>query len=93
MGPKPEVSIKETGQFPAEFQAKYEAFKKKDIEAQTKAYNFFNKAVPGGNSLPGLSNMGDATTFFPNFIADYFKIEKEKEELKAEAVKLGIANA
>ena len=92
MGPNPVVSSKDTGQFPPEFEAKYEEFKKKDTEAQNKAYAFFNKADPKGNSPPGLSNMGDLLKFIPNFVADYQRLQKEQAELKAEAVKLGLAN-
>jgi hypothetical protein len=89
VGPKPVISAKDTGQFPPEFEAKYEAFKKMDNDAANKAYKFFNDKDPKGKSFPPV---GDLLTFVPEQLSDQMKIQKQIAELKTEAVKLGLAN-
>jgi hypothetical protein len=84
------LSEKERGIFPAEFQVKYEAFKKKeDVEglAFNQKLNDAQEATKHGVPKEG-SAMGAA-------FSEHFKAQKgfdaELKQLRAEALKLGIA--
>jgi hypothetical protein len=89
VGPKPVVSAKDTGAFPPEFEAKYAAFKKKDNDVANKAFNFFNAKDPKGKTFPPI---GELATFVPEQLAEQADLMKDMNALKAEAVKLGLAN-
>jgi hypothetical protein len=89
-GPPPVVPPKERGIFPPEFQAKYEAFKKKE-DAEGLAFNDKLNAAQaklGRNEVKSEANLG------PIF-AEHFRatsgFEKELATLKREAIKLGVA--
>jgi hypothetical protein len=90
-GSPPVVSDKERGVFPPEFEAKYEAFKKKvDNEALT----FNDKLNAAQNSLghDKVKNEGNLQPIFAEHISKQRAFENEIKQLKAEAVKLGVAD-
>jgi Auxiliary Activity family 9 (formerly GH61) len=89
-GPKPVVSDKERGIFPPEFQAKYDALKKKwDNEGLT----FGDKlnaaqANLGHDAVKSEANLG---SIFAEHFSVQRKFENELAQLKKEAIALGIA--
>jgi len=90
-GPAPVVSEKERGVFPPEFQAKYDVFKKKvDEEGLT----FNDKLNAAQNSL-GHDKVKSEANLQPIFAEHFSKqrgFEQEIKQLKAEAIKLGVAD-
>jgi len=89
-GSPPVVSEKDRGIFPAEFQAKYEAFKKKE-DAEGLAFNDkLNKAQDslGHNQVKSEGNLGPA---FAEHAKNQQAFQTELAALKREAQKLGIA--
>jgi hypothetical protein len=93
-GPAPVVSEKDRGVFPSEFQAKYEAFKKKEDEeglAFNKKLNDAQDAI-GHKKVDGKNEMS-LMPIFGEHIQAQRAFEKELSELKQEAIKLGIAEA
>ncbi len=99
MGEKPVVSAKDTGAFPPEFEAKYDAYKKKVITYTETAYTHFNGVLPVGKG-PGMPKMGakgppggrDTAKFAQQYLAEAQRLKVEQAQLRAEAVKLGLAN-
>ena len=92
-GPKPVVAAKDTGAFPAEFQAKYELFKQRQETWANSAHTFVNGADPSGNSPGKLTGSPDALKFISNHLAEGQKLQKELAEMKAEAIKLGLVSS
>jgi len=91
-GSPPVVSDKDRGVFPAAFQAKYEAFKKKEDD---EALAFNDKLNAAQDSL-GHGKVKSESNLQPIFAAHFSKqreFEQEIQKLKAEAVKLGVADA
>jgi hypothetical protein len=87
-GPAPVVSDKDRGLFPPEFQAKYADYKRRHDEHATNANSFFN----GGKTKDGKTNSGlDAASFLVGNFQAYNKLQAEGEELRKEAIKLGVA--
>lgn len=86
----PVLSEKERGIFPPEFQAKYEAFKKKEDEEGLAFNQKLNdeQVVTGQGKPKETAQMGKA-------FSDHFKaqaaFDKELKGLREEAIKLGIA--
>lgn len=89
-GPVPVLTEKERGIFPAEFQAKYEAFKKKE-DAEGLA---FNQKLNDDQVASGQGKPKENAAMMAAFSA-HFKAQKQFDaglkELRAEAIKLGIA--
>jgi hypothetical protein len=91
-GSAPVVSEKDRGVFPPEFQAKYEAFKKKeDEEGLTFNQKLNNAQIALNHSEPGFQNSMSLMPIFGEHIKNQKGFEKELDELRAEAIKLGIA--
>jgi hypothetical protein len=89
-GSPPVVSEKDRGIFPAAFQAKYEAFKKKEDEEGLAFNDKLNKAQESlqHNAVKSEANLGPA---FAEHARNVRAMEGELRALKQEAVKLGIA--
>jgi hypothetical protein len=90
-GLAPVVSEKDRGVFPPEFQAKYEAFKKKEDE---EALTFNDKLNAAQDSL-GHNKVKSEANLQPIFAEHFGKqraFEQEIQKLKQEAIKLGIAD-
>jgi len=91
-GPAPVVSDKERGVFPPEFQTKYEAFKKKEDD---EGLSFNNKLNAGqealGHKVVDAQNEMSLQPIFAEHIMAQQSLNRELQQLKAEAVKLGIA--
>jgi len=85
------VSEKDRGVFPPEFEAKYEAFKKKfDEEGLT-----FNDKLNAAQDSLGHGKVKSEANLSPIFAEHFGKqksFEAEIKQLKAEAVKLGVAD-
>lgn len=89
-GPKPFVSDKDRGVFPPEFQAKYDALKKRWDEEGLKFGDKLNKAQEslGHNAVKSEANLGPA---FGEHFSVQRKFESELAQLRQEALRLGIA--
>ncbi|KAF2674415.1 hypothetical protein BT63DRAFT_435525 [Microthyrium microscopicum] len=89
-GPAPVVSEKDRGIFPAAFQAKYEAFKKKEDDEGLYFNDKINKGQEsiGHNQVKGEGNIQPA---FTEHFANQRKLEAELAALRREAQQLGIA--
>jgi len=90
IGPPRVVSDKDRGIFPPEFQAKYEAFKKKE-DAEGLAFNDKLNAAQASlqhNEVKSEANLGPA---FMEHAKATQQFQRELASLKAEAIKLGIA--
>jgi len=89
-GPKPVVSEKDRGVFPAAFQAKYDAFKKKEDQEGLAFNDKLNalQASIGHNAVKSEGNLGPA---FAEHAKNQQKLASELQALRAEAIKLGIA--
>jgi hypothetical protein len=99
-GSPPVVSAKDTGAFPDAFQKKYEAFKAKQDEYALAANDKFNSlntpkgiATPDSSSGAGTakSTMSEFMTFMQKHAQQGKELAVELEELRKEAVSLGIA--
>jgi len=90
-GPAPVVAEKDRGVFPPEFEAKYEAFKKKvDQEALT-----FNDKLNAAQDPLGHGKVKSEANLQPIFAEHFGKqkgFEQEIQKLKQEAIKLGVAD-
>ncbi|KAF2666413.1 hypothetical protein BT63DRAFT_416786 [Microthyrium microscopicum] len=91
-GPVPKVSDKERGVFPPEFQAKYEAFKKKEDEEGLDFNTKLNKGQEAlGHKVVDAANEASLQPIFSEHIKAQQGMNRELAALRAEAVKLGIA--
>jgi Auxiliary Activity family 9 (formerly GH61) len=89
-GPKPVVSEKDRGVFPADFQVKYDALKKKWDEEGLTFGDKLNQAQMGlgHNEVKSESNLG---SIFAKHFSVQRRFENELAQLRREAIKLGIA--
>ena len=90
-GQQPVVSDAERGLFPAEFQAKYLAYKAKLDNYSGQTALMVNKIVSGGKGGKANAYGADAKTlqdFYKNHYAEGPKIDAEFEPLRQEAIKL-----
>jgi len=88
-GPGPVVSDQEKGIFPKEFQDKYDALKKKEDAEALEFNEKINKAQGVSNTKPA-SEATLGRPFQEHFAAQR-KFDQEAQQLRAEAIKLGIA--
>jgi len=90
IGEPPVVTDKQRGAFPAEFQKKYDAFKKKEDEEGLA----FNDKLNAAQASLQHSEVKSERNLQPIF-AEHFKVQRqfnqELAQLKKEAVKLGVA--
>jgi hypothetical protein len=91
IGPKPVVSDLERGQFPAEFQAKYDDFKKREDE-EGLTYNAKMNAAQKSDGHNAVKTEMLLGPIFQEHFQNQAKLNKELENLRAEAIKLGIAS-
>ena len=92
-GQRPVVSDKDRGLFPPEFQAKYDAYKKKLDTYSGQTAKMVNEVVPGGKEQIWNAPAKDSSKlmgFYMNHYADGPKLDKEFETLKKEAINFGI---
>jgi len=93
-GAAPVVSEKDRGVFPAEFQAKYEAFKKKEDEEGLAFNKKLNEAQDDLNHKQvGWESESKLFPIFNEHIKAQRGFEKELSDLRKEAIALGIASA
>jgi hypothetical protein len=99
-GSPPVVAIKDTGVFPEAFQKKYEALKAKEDAFALETNNKFNELnTPSGKATPQSSSdrpkAASTMSEFGKFLAKQSEKGKalavELEELRKEAISLGIA--
>jgi hypothetical protein len=86
VGPAPVVSDKDRGLFPPVFQAKYDDYKRRQDEHATNANSFFNK---DNGKING--NLMEVATFLKSNFEKYQKLGAELDDLKKEAIRLGVA--
>jgi hypothetical protein len=91
VGPKPVVSDLERGQFPAEFQAKYDAFKEKE-DQEGLTYNEKMNAAQKSDGHDSVRSEMLLGPIFQEHFQNQAKLNKELEGLRAEAIQLGIAS-
>jgi hypothetical protein len=92
-GSPPTVTPAQRGLFPdTAFQTKYDDFKKKFDAYAVKSADTVNLSQPGTKSKSGMT-AADAATYAMGRSAELAKFNKEIEEFKAEALKLGYTKA
>jgi hypothetical protein len=94
-GNRPTVTGKDVGLFPAEFQEKYEMLQKKYDTYSSAAAEFFDYDSSGGvtgrgkGKSPGAAN---PIRFFSEHNAQGKALAKERDKLRAEAIRLGLVD-
>jgi hypothetical protein len=94
VGPKPVVEPKDAGAFPPEFEAKVAAHKKKEDDWAKEAMKNFNKMDPDGKFPPALNaySLEMYAKHGPTAMSQLWGLINEVQELRAEAIKLGLVN-
>jgi hypothetical protein len=96
-GERPAVTGKDIGLFPPEFQAKYDALQKKYNTYTSAAAAFFDYPSSGGVVGRGKGKGSGAAwsnpfKFFSEHSAQEKELAKERDQLRAEAIKLGLVD-
>jgi hypothetical protein len=100
-GQAPVVTDKDIGAFPPDFQKKYDALAQKYNTYTSSAAVFFDydpkgtakgAAGPRGAAGGGAGNSANPFKFFQEHTAQGKVLTKERDELRAEAIKLGLVD-
>jgi hypothetical protein len=93
---KPEVSMVDRGVFPAEFEAKYEAYKAKIDKHSLATATTVNKIIPGGKGGKSEAKGEDLRViqeFYKGHNAEAKVLDTEFLALKKEAVRMGLVRS
>jgi hypothetical protein len=86
------VTGKETGEFPADFQKKYDILAEKYNKYTSSAAVFFDYDPKGSSAKKNSGAGANPLKFFQEHTAQGKALAKEREALRAEAIKLGLVD-